>query len=102
MPHQKQPKALEWKDGGYRSRKLWYALFTSGTIFIGAIMSARWPAFSANYEVLVGGLLGSLGLYAGGNVGNKIAVARSQKKALPDESGNPYDDPIHLEDRPRD
>lgn len=67
---------LDPKDGGMLSRKLWVVIGTSLLIFLGALLSIKWPVFSANYSLLIGGLLGSAGLYAGSNVGAQYVTGR--------------------------
>lgn len=57
---------------------------TAGAIFFGAVLAARYPAFGTNYEVLVGGLVGTYVTYCGGNVGAKVAT-RGQPVAEPEE-----------------
>lgn len=65
---------LDAKDGGAKSRKLWYALFTTAVIFAGAMLSSTSDSFAAIYDTMVGGVLGALGLYLSGNVGTKWVV----------------------------
>lgn len=67
---------LDYKDGGAKSRKLWYALFTSSFIFFGALVASKSDAFAAVYDTMVGGLLGALGLYLSGNVGTKWVIKK--------------------------
>lgn len=62
------------KDGGYKSRKLWLAFFAIGAVFAGALCSARWQAFGAVYDTLVGGVVGIVAAYFTGNVANKFVV----------------------------
>lgn len=65
---------LDYKDGGAKSRKLWYAMFTSFSIFAGALVASKSDAFAAVYDTMVGGLLGALGIYLSGNVGTKWVI----------------------------
>lgn len=71
-------------DGGYRSRKMWMGAATAGAIFLGAVLSAEYPAFGTNYEVYVGGLVGTYVTYCGGNIGAKVAT-RGQQVTEPEE-----------------
>ncbi|CAB4127076.1 hypothetical protein UFOVP75_60 [uncultured Caudovirales phage] len=77
-----QVKHNEWRDGGVKSRKLWFSAGTSALIFLGAIVAGYWPAFLPSYATLVGGLLATLGLYLGGNVSTKWVVKKHP--GLPD------------------
>ncbi|NDC25724.1 MAG: hypothetical protein EBZ49_16560 [Proteobacteria bacterium] len=72
------------KDGGYKSRKLWLAFFAIGAVFAGALCSAKWQAFGAVYDTLVGGVVGIVAAYFTGNVANKFVVTRraAPKKAI--------------------
>jgi hypothetical protein len=67
-------------DGGIKSRKMWFAAGTSMLVLVGAVLAAKYPAFSANYEVFVGGQLGTLAIYSGSNVGAKYIVRRQKTK----------------------
>lgn len=79
---------LHLKDGGVKSRKLWFSLATSVLIFAGAWIATSNEAFRATYDAMVGGLLGSLGLYMGANVGAKHVLkgAAEAPAAAPDAS----------------
>lgn len=59
---------LDVTDGGYGSRKFWLTVGTSCAIFVAGAMAAAWPAFGANLQAVIGGLVASLGVYAGANV----------------------------------
>lgn len=64
-------------DGGFASRKLWFAVGTSVLVFASGILAAYFPAFRPGLETVVGGELGALALYLGGNVGTKFALAKT-------------------------
>lgn len=88
MPTKK--KSNWFKDGGIKSRKMWMAAVTSLLIFIGAGLSARYPAFSPSYETYVGGMVATYLAYCGGNVGAKVAnrgqpAAGAPEDDFPDE-----------------
>ena len=70
-------KTLRDADGGYASRKLWYAMGTSFLIFVGAILSGVWKLFGPHYETMISGLIGVLAVYMGGNVTGKLAVGKA-------------------------
>lgn len=72
-------------DGGMKSRKMWFAAGTAVLVLVGAVLAAKYPAFSANYEVFVGGQLGALAIYSGSNVGAKYVVRKQPKAAAADE-----------------
>lgn len=85
-------------DGGLASRKLWFAVFTSLAVVLGAAAAVKWPLFSPNYEVMIGGLLGVLGIYLTGNLGAKYVLGKTpptaeeeaavvEKKKLPEDVG---------------
>lgn len=67
------------KDGGIKSRKLWFAIFIALMIFVGALLTLKYPGFGANYETLVGGLLGISGVYLAGNVTSRWASSKNVK-----------------------
>lgn len=69
-------------DGGITSRKFLFAVGTSVAIFLGAGIAAHWVSFGTNYETLIGGLLGCLGLYLTGNVTNTWAKGKHLKAIL--------------------
>lgn len=68
--------SLDPADGGMSSRKLWFAVITSAFIFAGAALAGIWPMFSPNYDAMVGGLLGALTIYVGGNLGAKWTIGK--------------------------
>jgi hypothetical protein len=86
---QAQAKALRDADGGYSSRKLWYAIGTSVAIVGVGLVAAFVPLFRSSLETVVGGLCGTLAIYAGANVTGKWAIG---KAASYGGYGMPYDD----------
>lgn len=64
-------------DGGFGSRKLLYALLTSGLVVVGAAVAAAWEPFAGQFGTMVEGLLGALGLYTGGNLAHKWVAAKN-------------------------
>lgn len=83
------------KDGGAKSRKLWYAVGTSVAILICGFWSSYHPTFVPVLAEIVGGLLGALGLYLTGNVGGKAVLGRiknTASQALPSEESAPAEE----------
>lgn len=63
-------------DSGLSSRKLWFGIGTSAAIVLGGIFYAFVEGFRTGYETYIGGLMGVLALYVGGNVANKHIVSK--------------------------
>lgn len=84
---------MDLKDGGARSRKLWLAAGTSLGIVGVALLAARIPALVPLFDTLVGGLLGVLALYLGGNVAAKQVLKKqsSAPKGARQEDGPPVE-----------
>jgi hypothetical protein len=79
-------KNLRDADGGYASRKLWYAIGTSVFIVSVGMLAAFVPLFRSSLETVVGGLVGTLAIYAGANVTGKLAIGKANSY-----SGMPYE-----------
>lgn len=77
---------LNQNDGGMSSRKFLFAIGTGALIFIGFVLSAVFPNFGNQFGELIGGLLGCLGLYLGGNVMGKWRGLTQVKTGLMDGS----------------
>lgn len=74
------------RDSGYASRKFWLTIFAMCLIVgCGIIAGTHWGAgLGANLPTVVGGIVGSLGIFAGANVMVKAAAAKAAKApALP-------------------
>lgn len=91
---------MDSKDGALKSRKLWFAIGTSVVIFLGGMMAAKWAAFAPMYETVVGGLLGSLGLYLTGNLGGKYVIGRVSRQRYNDRLRNYQDEGQPIEQEP--
>lgn len=68
-------------DGGATSRKLWLTVFAM-ILIVGTGVLAGLTVFSGlatQLSVIVGGILGALGIYAGANVSTKFAAAGVRK-----------------------
>ncbi len=70
-------------DQGYKSRKLWFAFATSTGIALMAILASYRETLAPLYGELVGGLLGSLGLYLTGNIGARHVISKAHKPPEP-------------------
>jgi hypothetical protein len=77
MTAKEHAKALRDADGGFSSRKLWYAIGTSVAIVGVGILAAFMPLFRSSLETVVGGLCGTLAIYAGANVTGKWAIGKA-------------------------
>ena len=82
------------RDGGYASRKFWFAVGTAVLIFLGGILSGVWQLFGPHYETMISGLCGVLGLYLGGNVAaTHVTLKHLAGKQLPEQSPDPEESP---------
>jgi hypothetical protein len=71
------------KDGGLGSRKLYLTLLVFFLI-VGAGIACNWvPALGVQLQTIVGGLLGALALYLGGNVISKFNAVNLAKVMVP-------------------
>lgn len=62
------------RDGGYRSRKLWFTVFAMGLAFAGFCLTAGWPAFAPSYSTFVGAIVGLSTVYLTSNVATKAVL----------------------------
>jgi len=69
--------ALDPKDGGVLSRKMWFAVGIAVAMIACWLLTGWWIPLATTYEALLGGLLAVLGLFITGNVANKFVVAKS-------------------------
>lgn len=89
-----QHLAEHLKDGGIRSRKLWYGVGTSVSIVLISILAAwKLPALLPALEVVIGGLLAAYGIFVGANVGGKFTIGGAVAK-------NPSPAPVQPVQRP--
>jgi len=95
--HKKVAKDLRDADGGYSSRKLWYAVGTSIAIVAVGLVAAFVPLFRSSLETVVGGLCGTLAIYAGANVSGKLAIGKAASYGPP--YGMPYGNDSYGYDR---
>ena len=75
---------------GWKSRKLWFAVFTSLLIFGGAVLCAYHPAIAAAYGEMSMGLLGALSIFSGANVFSSWATAKSGRGQQYGQNGSRY------------
>lgn len=71
------------EDGGYSSRKMWLTILAM-ILIVGVGLLTGLTVFTAlapQLAVIVGGVLGALGIYAGANVSTKFASAGVRKAA---------------------
>lgn len=68
------------RDGGIRSRKLWFGVGTSMAIMGMCFLAAFKPVFIPVLEIAIGGLLGSYGIFCGANVGGKFTIGQAVAK----------------------
>jgi hypothetical protein len=89
------------RDGGVKSRKLWFSVFAITTLFIGALLAGKFPPFAALYGDLVGGIVGIAGLYLTGNIAQKWVGTKApmETKAEPAKPGKKTQ-PLEAEDPP--
>lgn len=62
----------------FLSRKFVFSFVTSALISILGILSADYAGMQGVYPTIVGGLLGSMALYLGGNVSSKFVNAKTR------------------------
>lgn len=68
------------KDPGkWKSRKLYMALLCLFLVTAGFFAREGLEGLESVYAQYVAGVLGTLTIYLGGNVGNKYVIAKSQK-----------------------
>jgi hypothetical protein len=70
------------KDGGFKSRKLWFSVFAVVALFLGAGLAAWLPSVAPLYGELVGGIVAIAGLFLTGSVATKW-VGSKLAQALP-------------------
>jgi hypothetical protein len=69
-------KQHHWSDSGYKSRKMWFAVFAIGVLFVGMVFVINHGAAIGLYDAFVGGVVGVAGLFIAGNVGAKLAATK--------------------------
>lgn len=77
------------RDGGIKSRKLWFSVFVVVTMFGGAAVCAKWPALVPLYDTFVGGIVAVTGLFLTGNIANKWVGIKTLPQATPAPAPEP-------------
>jgi hypothetical protein len=75
--------ANDWKDSGWKSRKLWFSIFAIGILYRGAVVAMDEASFRAVYESFVGGVVGIAGLFLVGNIGAKFVSTKAPVATTP-------------------
>jgi hypothetical protein len=70
-------------DGDMKSRKFLLTLLAMALIVICGVLSGWLTGLAATLSIVVGGILGALGIYAGANVSTKWAAASIVKSKAP-------------------
>jgi hypothetical protein len=81
-------------DGGFRSRKLWLAIFCIGVISVGYGVAGVWATLAAVYGEFVMGVLAAAGIYSGSNVVAKHLFMKAAKKVKKKVAAPPADPPV--------
>jgi hypothetical protein len=80
---------LDPRDGGYKSRKLWFAIGTSACIFLSCVLAATLlPRMENMLDSMFTALLGVLTVVCAANVGNKLVVGKTMA-AMPAPAATP-------------
>lgn len=66
--------------GGFRSRKLLFALFALLLVFLGALLASDDDKIAGVYSVMVGGIEVITAIYLTGNVSSKWVVGKQPKQ----------------------
>jgi len=70
-------KTFRDMDGGWKSRKLWFAVFAVGALFLGAGLGAKYASFAPMYETLAGSIVAVCALLFTGTVANKYVASKA-------------------------
>lgn len=60
-----------WRDGGWKSRKLWFSVFAVASLYFGMKVASTEATLRPLYESFVGGVVAISGMFLIGNVGAK-------------------------------
>ncbi len=89
------------KDGGMKSRKLWFAIFAI-TVIVGAAVVGPmiWAGFVSVYDAMVGGIVAIAGMYLTGNVAQKWVGVKAQPALMEAAAKQPKPVAQPLADQP--
>lgn len=88
------------RDGGMKSRKLWFAVFAMMLVVISGAGAVYLPTFASIYETLVGGIVAVAGMYLTGNVAQKWVGVRAQPALMAAAAALPQPPAVPLADQP--
>lgn len=87
-------------DGGAKSRKLWFSVYSIAVMVIAALAGAHMPAFAPMYDTLVGGIVAVTAAFLTGNVAAKWVIGKAvggsnakKKPAEPQKETQPVEPP---------
>lgn len=72
----------KWNDGGYRSRKFWFAVGIALLMTAGAVASGFMPTIAVVYAQFVSGLLGIAALLFTGNIAAKYVAGKAPQSIV--------------------
>lgn len=73
----------DWKDGGWKSRKLWFSVFAIGIMYRGMIVAMDNLTFQPLYGTFVGGVCAVVTAFLVGNVGAKFVSTKAPAATSP-------------------
>jgi hypothetical protein len=97
----KKHKKPDLSDGGNKSRKLWFSVYSIGVMTVAALVGSRLPTFAPMYDTLVGGIVAVTAAFLTGNVAAKWVIGKSvgsagqqpqKKPAEPQEEAQPVEE----------
>lgn len=98
-----------WRDGGWKSRKLWFSVFAIAVMYLGMRVAAADALLRPLYETFVGGVMGVSGMFLIGNVGAKwvsgktvqASTSPSPKAPVASKTAKPESTPDFEESSPQ-
>lgn len=76
---------LDYKDGGYKSRKMVMAYVVMGLMTLGWAATVKWTALNVSFGEFCMGLLGAATIYVGSNSISKWVIAKNSKNTKKEE-----------------
>lgn len=80
------------KDGGWKSRKIWFGVGTQLMILAGAFVAAKMSTFGPFYSEMVSGLVGVCAIVLTGNVATKWVASKMPQDKEEKKPANPNAD----------